>query len=595
MATFRSILAVGLALAISACGGGGDDDDGGDLSPPPPPPPTSVGMFLDAAVQGLGYQSGSNPPASTNENGEFTYEIGAPLTFSIGCVELGTLPDGAPVVTPFDFGPDAAINIARLLQTLDLDSDPANGIDISEAAAALSSCSIGDATFLSDALTFESEIAPVLQDALGAGASLIDEATAVLNLAAGTESRFITSELAGNGFVAYFPSLDELGVMNFAPLNNPGEPGSTVMTMWDGDTIDSGGDGTVTIENWSLDGDGVLIISDPTDGSSVTIEKVGRTQRTISILAREAPGADPIVGTLFVPAAATIGSLAGVEGRTYRVVDEGGATEGTFLPDGTVESLDDGMLSVQPWEIDSNEVLVSVFDLVDPEINLFALVTGNYSDGGEILLISATNLSGDPGAPVLQLDEMSVGSLEPVIASDIGGVVSYAFITGEMVVMGDPGDLSAVEQFFLGRSASGTFLYDNQAGIAGTVGIGQLIGAAVFANTQDFSASIGELDLFDPEGGTIVANNRAAGGTNDVLQVIARDFPGIEVEGFALTLASLVWSEALFGAGDFLSNEQLPQTLPAFDGRLSLTFESIGNPGEVVSVFFQPLTASPVL
>jgi hypothetical protein len=95
----------------------------------------------------------------------FDYIVGETLRFSVGGVQLGTLPDGQAVVTPYDFGA-AAENIARLLQTLDADANHLNGIDLAAAAIALAGTAMDASTFTSDATTFENAIQPVLDTAL---------------------------------------------------------------------------------------------------------------------------------------------------------------------------------------------------------------------------------------------------------------------------------------------------------------------------------------------------------------------------------------------------------------------------------------------
>ena len=158
-----------VCILVSSCNGGGG---GANLSPA-----TFTGVFLDSPVEGMTYQSGSNAPGTTDANGTFVYTPGEMLTFSVGGVEVGTLPNGAAVITPFFFR-GAWLNIARFLQTLDADGDPTNGIDIAAAGVALAGTMLGDAVFLSDATTFENDIGPVLDIALGSGAVLIDAATA---------------------------------------------------------------------------------------------------------------------------------------------------------------------------------------------------------------------------------------------------------------------------------------------------------------------------------------------------------------------------------------------------------------------------------
>jgi hypothetical protein len=206
---------------FTACGGGG-----GGTPPPidttPPPPVIEMGVFIDSPVEGLTYQSGSNPEGTTDANGMFDYTVGETLSFSVGGVQLGTLPDGQPVVTPYDFGA-AAENIARLLQTLDADANHLNGIDLTAASTALSDTTLDASAFVSDATTFETTIQPVLDTALGVGATLIDAATAIANLDAGIDSTFDVEELAGSVLVLDLPSESDTGIVIFEPLADPGD------------------------------------------------------------------------------------------------------------------------------------------------------------------------------------------------------------------------------------------------------------------------------------------------------------------------------------------------------------------------------------
>ncbi|MGD2075569.1 MAG: hypothetical protein PVG38_11710 [Gammaproteobacteria bacterium] len=82
------------------------------------------GRFIDAPVEGLAYRSGTLS-GFTGPDGEFQYEAGRTVRFSIGDLELGRAVAGKAVITPLDLVPDgsvdstAVINIARLLQSLD--------------------------------------------------------------------------------------------------------------------------------------------------------------------------------------------------------------------------------------------------------------------------------------------------------------------------------------------------------------------------------------------------------------------------------------------------------------------------------------------
>lgn len=119
---------VSVAMGLSACGGGGGG--GGAI--------TSQGQFQDSAVEGLSYAAGGLT-GETDAQGTFFFPLGASVQFSIGGIKL-PVATAKTVMTPVDLVPGArdeidltVTNIARLLQTLDDDGDPSNGITITEA------------------------------------------------------------------------------------------------------------------------------------------------------------------------------------------------------------------------------------------------------------------------------------------------------------------------------------------------------------------------------------------------------------------------------------------------------------------------------
>ncbi|WP_087020323.1 carboxypeptidase regulatory-like domain-containing protein [Thaumasiovibrio subtropicus] len=122
-------------ILLAGCGGGGGDGGSGNV------PDTVVikkGVFVDSPVQGLSYVSGDTS-GTTSATGEFEYEDGKTVTFSLGDVELGSANGGA-VITPIDIVEGATdstnpkvTNIIRLLQTADADGDPSNGITLEKA------------------------------------------------------------------------------------------------------------------------------------------------------------------------------------------------------------------------------------------------------------------------------------------------------------------------------------------------------------------------------------------------------------------------------------------------------------------------------
>jgi hypothetical protein len=126
-----------LASLAIACGGGGGGGSDGDSSPINSSQKVSTGTFVDASVQGITYQSG-NLTGITDASGTFYYVPGETVTFSIGGLYLGES-TGAEMVTPADLlgvdktsNDDALVNMLRLLQTLDTDGNPDNGIAIPE-------------------------------------------------------------------------------------------------------------------------------------------------------------------------------------------------------------------------------------------------------------------------------------------------------------------------------------------------------------------------------------------------------------------------------------------------------------------------------
>ncbi len=100
------------------------------------------GVFLDSPVAGLTYSTaykGQTVISQTNEDGRFFYTRGQSITFFIGSLELGTV-KGKSVITPIDLFAGATgtsdprvVNLCVLLQTLDLDANLNNGIQITGA------------------------------------------------------------------------------------------------------------------------------------------------------------------------------------------------------------------------------------------------------------------------------------------------------------------------------------------------------------------------------------------------------------------------------------------------------------------------------
>lgn len=129
----KTMVAAAIAALMVACGGGGGDGGGSGA-----PAGTETGVFTDGPVGGVAYTTSGGHEGTTNAAGEFSYNPGETVTFSIGATTLGTATASA-TVTPIELagtGADAAnrvTNMLVLLQSVDADGDASNGITITPA------------------------------------------------------------------------------------------------------------------------------------------------------------------------------------------------------------------------------------------------------------------------------------------------------------------------------------------------------------------------------------------------------------------------------------------------------------------------------
>lgn len=123
-----------LSLGLIACGGGGGGRSNTLTEIPEVETQTLTGTFIDAPVQGLKFQTESQS-GITNEAGEFIYQAGETISFSIGGTSFFTVAAKSEI-TPLDifqtddFNDIAVVNMLRLLQSLDADGIADNGIEI---------------------------------------------------------------------------------------------------------------------------------------------------------------------------------------------------------------------------------------------------------------------------------------------------------------------------------------------------------------------------------------------------------------------------------------------------------------------------------
>lgn len=137
---FRLCTLAAAAVFLTACGGGGGSETIAEpvTTPVVAPPATFTGRFLDSAVENLNYSTDSQNGATNNE-GQYQYQLGENITFSIGDIELPAV-EVKSLLTPLDvfatrdINHTSVVNLLRLLQSLDQDADATNGITIPQMA-----------------------------------------------------------------------------------------------------------------------------------------------------------------------------------------------------------------------------------------------------------------------------------------------------------------------------------------------------------------------------------------------------------------------------------------------------------------------------
>ncbi|PSW49275.1 hypothetical protein [Photobacterium leiognathi] len=120
------------ALSIGLVGCGGSDSDS---SAPEPEKAVIDAKFIDSAVSGLTYVCGENN-GQTDSEGLFKTEEGQQCDFSLNSFKLGStkVSTDSSIVTPYAIAGTAshAVKIASLLQSIDADGNPENGINVAE-------------------------------------------------------------------------------------------------------------------------------------------------------------------------------------------------------------------------------------------------------------------------------------------------------------------------------------------------------------------------------------------------------------------------------------------------------------------------------
>lgn len=126
-------IAVATTALLVACGGGSSDSDKRNNL-------VQTGVFVDSAVAGIRYET-ETQQGTTNAAGQFQYRNNENINFYLGGISFPSA-FAQSVMTPLTLVGTAdptnsfVVGIARLLQSLDDDGNPGNGIVISASTAA---------------------------------------------------------------------------------------------------------------------------------------------------------------------------------------------------------------------------------------------------------------------------------------------------------------------------------------------------------------------------------------------------------------------------------------------------------------------------
>ena len=190
------VLAV--AVVLSSCGGAGNSTG---------TPTRLQGYFKDSAVSGLTYVTSSNVTGVTRPDGGFDYNPGDSVTFSFGAIEFPRV-TASSLITPLNMAEGAVDspilnNIAYLLQALDSDDNPDNGITLSPALAALAKQTV-DFTVSTDRFILNPAVKALIS-AKPSG-STTTAASALTHINFNLEQGFVDSTVIGPSVDCLYPN-----------------------------------------------------------------------------------------------------------------------------------------------------------------------------------------------------------------------------------------------------------------------------------------------------------------------------------------------------------------------------------------------------
>ena len=332
--SFHNLLVISSTLLfITACGGGNNSSTGTSVTPAAPVT-SKIGVFLDSPVGNIDYttKTGSGvitrDKFQTNAKGEYAYTEGENITFSIGSLEFPPV-KAAGVVTPLDIAgtnnpnDTKAVNMLRLLQTLDKDGDLGNGIEIDPqakiTASQVAASNPGVDVFSLPESEFVTTVDPLVKD--------------------GGQTEAVTELVSTEKAVAHVQETLEDNNITFDPVDSMAPViklnGENSVTVTEGETYTDAG--ATATDN--VDGTVAVTTDNPVDTSKVATYTVTYTAkdaadnnatavtRTVNVIAKVIPDTTAPVIKLNGESSVTI-----TEGETYT---DAGATA-TDNVDGTV-------------------------------------------------------------------------------------------------------------------------------------------------------------------------------------------------------------------------------------------------------------------
>jgi hypothetical protein len=283
--------------------------------------------------------------------------------------------------------------------------------------------------------------------------------------------------------------------------------------------------------------------------------------------------------------------LTGNNDRTYILDDTSGFSGLTFLDNGRSTRLRNDIVTAEDWTLTNGGSLITTRDGVGV-VHLTVVLSGNLVLGGDTLTVRGTDIGGDPSTPVLQLEELSTGTLAPVTLPDPSNAVSFSFTTG-IASGGSDANLLAM---FTDATVSGSFSYANWVPPAFVLDGPTLPGATGFLGAMlNLAGTVNGMSFADPMGIAISGNERyqTLGGVDFFMLSAGSAETGFDVGGYTLVNVRWFQIETDTTPNDFLDSDLLPVNYPSDVGRLALDFNPPGDPDTMVTVFFDDFVATP--